>query len=346
MTKKPILILKIGTASITLKNGSLDEPVMVEVARQIAQLHPQYRIVIVSSGAVGTGRRFLPGFSGSITDRKAAAAIGNPILINKYGQFLAPYGISIAQSLCERQHFSNRNQFLQLRDTFETLWDNEIIPIANENDVVSNLELKFSDNDELATLLAVGFGAELLLLGTSVPGVLDREGKVVPEISHIDGTILGLADRSKSSSGLGGMISKLTFARLATQMGIKVVIFGLKSSDNILKAVREETGTICLPQESSLSTRNKWLASSSLVSGRVVVDEGAYKALLKRKSLLAVGVIDIPGGFSSGEVIEITYENEVPFAVARARISSEELKKKRNTHNLEVAHADDIVLIN
>ena len=226
--EKPVAILKVGTASITTNSGELNQAAMVEIARQIGSLHSQFNWIVVSSGAVGNGKNFLNSYNGSIIERKAAAAIGNPILLQKYAQFLSPYGICIAQSLCERSHFSNEKQFGQLKQTFIELWKNGVIPIANENDVVSNLELKFSDNDELATLLAVGFSAELLLLGTSVDGVIGSEGVTIPLISNIDESILSLATNTTSTSGLGGMISKLTFARLATKMGIETVIFDIR----------------------------------------------------------------------------------------------------------------------
>lgn len=341
----PLLVLKIGTSSITKSNGTLDEPVIISIAQQIAQLHQYYRIVIVSSGAVGTGRKFLPNYSGNIIERKAAAAIGNPILLNKYSTFFAPYGMAIAQSLCERQHFSNRTQFLQLKATFEELWKNNIIPIANENDVVSNLELKFSDNDELATLIAVGFGASVLLLGTSVAGVLDENDQIIPQINTFDHKTMGLARQEKSTLGLGGMISKLTFARLATRMGIKVVIFGTQTSNGILQAVEGKTGTICTPQTCTNSARQKWLASGSLVTGRIQVDAGAYQALQNRRSLLAVGILQIAGSFEKGEVVEVTDSNNLVFAVARTKLSSQQIEASLKQQNLNIAHADDIVLL-
>ena len=135
--KKPILILKIGTAAITKNDGDLDQVAMVEIARQVAQIHKSYNIIMVSSGAVGNGKNFLKTYEGKITERKAAAAIGNPMLVNKYAQFFSPYEITIAQSLCERHHFSSKVQFGQLKETFQELWRNDIIPIANENDVVT-----------------------------------------------------------------------------------------------------------------------------------------------------------------------------------------------------------------
>ncbi|RZM22829.1 MAG: glutamate 5-kinase, partial [Pedobacter sp.] len=249
------------------------------------------------------------------------------------------------QSLCERQHFSNRTQFLQLKETYEELWKNGVIPIANENDVVSNLELKFSDNDELATLLGVGFGASLILLGTSVPGVLDKDGNVVERIDSINNEIFSLANKKTSEVGLGGMTSKLTFAHLASTMGIKVVIFGVRTPDGIVKAVRGETGTVCTPKNCSIPARNKWLASGSLVTGRLMIDGGACEAIRKRKSLLAVGVQSVVTPFANGEIFEIIDDQSSIVAVALAKISSDMISHDSRQHNLEIANASDIVIL-
>ena len=332
---KPILVLKFGTASITTTDGELDELVIEEIARQVALIHKEYDLVIVSSGAVAAGKKFLKNYGGTLNEKKAAASVGNPLLLNIYAKYFSSHGIAIAQSLCERHHFSNRDQFLQLKRTYEELWASNIIPIANENDVVSNLELKFSDNDELATLIAVGFGASQVLFSTSVPGVLDGNGKVITE----------LANKEKSASGLGGMTSKLNFARLANQMGIRVVIFGIRTDNGILKALEGSTGTLCLPQKSDLSARKKWLASGSLVRGRIQIDAGACKALKDRHSLLAVGIKKVLTGFENGEIIEILDEDNNAVAVAISKIDSTTLTKNTKVKNLEVAHADNIVLL-
>ncbi|WP_276359405.1 glutamate 5-kinase [Daejeonella sp. H1SJ63] len=342
---KPILVLKFGTASITTPKGELDELVIQDIARQVALIHDSYNLVIVSSGAVAAGKRFLKNYGATLNEKKAAASIGNPLLLNTYAKYFSAYGISIAQSLCERHHFSNRDQFLQLKRTYEELWKSNIIPIANENDVVSNLELKFSDNDELATLIAVGFGASQVLFSTSVPGVLDSEGKVIPELDTTDKKVLQLANKEKSASGLGGMTSKLNFARLANQMGIRVVIFGIRSENGIMNALDGKTGTLCHPQESNLPARKKWLASGSLVRGRIHVDAGAVKALLNRHSLLAVGISNVMSPFENGEIIEILDEENNVIAVAEAKIDSSVLKSGASLKNLEVAHADHIVLL-
>lgn len=341
---KPILVIKFGTASITLPSGEPDVTIISEVARQVSLLHPRYRIIIVSSGAVGAGKAYINDYKGTMTQRKAAASVGNPLLVGLYASYFAPNGIFIAQSLCERQHFANRNKFLQLKNTFEELWQNNIIPIVNENDVVSDRELKFSDNDELATLLAVGFGAETLMFCTSVGGLLDEGGNIIGNVSNVN-EVFKFVRTDKSFLGLGGMASKLTFAKLATRMGIKVFIFGMKQQDELLKALEGKAGTEMNPEKSTLSARNRWLGSGGLVSGRLHVDEGASKALLKRKSLLAVGVTEVTGDFEAGEIIEIYAPDDEMIAVARARETSDAIKVNLKTLNFEVAHANDIVLL-
>lgn len=342
---KPILVIKFGTASITHQTGELNEEILQEIARQISILHTDYQIVMVSSGAVGAGRGFIKDYKATISERKAAAAIGNPLLLAKYTQYFSKYNITVAQSLCERHHFSNRNQFLQLKETYQELWKNDVIPIANENDVVSNLELKFSDNDELATLIATGFGAETLLLCTTVGGLLDANKNIIPHIAKVDAEVFGFANDDKSSLGLGGMISKLTYTQLATRMGTRVVIFGMKTKDGILQANDNQNGTIFEPQIISLNARRKWLASGSIIAGKVQVDSGAVVALENRKSLLAVGIKKVIGNFEKGEVFEILDEKKNVVAIARAREKSEVISKNLNTQNFEVANADEIVVI-
>jgi glutamate 5-kinase len=341
---KPIIVLKFGSASITKPDGDLNQIVMVDVARQVAQLYDQYHIVIVSSGAVAAGKQFIQNYTGEITQRKAAAAIGNLLLLNKYAQFFAPYQIPIAQSLCERSHFANRDQFLQMKDTFQELWANGIVPIVNENDVVSSRELKFSDNDELATLIAVGFGAQTLLLCTSVGGLLDANGQIISRVANIN-DVFQFVRSDKSAVGLGGMSSKLTFAKRALRMGIEVVIFGMNEADGILKAMKKETGTAFAPDDNSLSARNRWLVSGSLVVGKIKIDDGAVRALQNRKSLLAVGIQEVEGDFEAGEVIEVTDSQNVVVAVAQARESSITIAQNLKTQNFEVANANDIVLL-
>ena len=339
---KSILVIKFGSSSITHSNGEVNEQTLEKIAAQVATLQPNFHIVLVSSGAVAAGKSVIKNYKGTLSERKAAAAVGNPLLIAKYNHYFQKYGIAIAQSLCERHHFSQREQFLQLKETYQELWKNGVIPIANENDVVSNVELKFSDNDELATLIATGFGAEKLLISTSVGGLLDEKGEIIRHVKKIDSDILSVVSSDTSSTGLGGMISKLTFTRLASRLGIKVVIFGLEQGRGIIDALEEKIGTVFEAQEASLTARQKWLATGSLIAGKAVLDKGAVKAIGQRKSLLSVGVIEYLGDFDKGEVIELLDISRNPVAIARARCSKSELQQA--VSSIEVAHADDIVI--
>ncbi len=341
---KPIIVIKFGTAAITQVSGEPDLNVMKKIAAEVASVHNRYHVIIVSSGAVGAGKAFIRNYKGTLSQRKAAASIGNPLLINIYSEVFKPYEIPIAQGLCERRHFASRSQFLQLKDTFEELWRNGVIPIVNENDVVSDRELRFSDNDELATLLAAGFGAEALMLCTSVGGVLDEEGNIIPKVNDVK-EVFRFVRTDKSFLGLGGMASKLTFAKLATRMGIRVVIFGMKETQGLLGALNGETGTELQSLKSTLSARNRWLGSGGLISGKLKVDAGAERAVLKRKSLLAVGVTEVLGDFESGEIVEVHNPSGEAIAVARARVASADLLQNLKTVNYEVAHANDIVIL-
>ncbi len=185
----------------------------------------------------------------------------------------------MAQALCERQHFSNRARFLQLKETFAEFWKNGILPIMNENDLVSNVELKFSDNDELATLTAIGFDAEALLLCTSVGGFLNADKQIIPVVEKVDSRILGFVQTGKSSLGLGGMLSKLTFTRLAVSLGIRVVICGLSGSASFSEALAGKTGTSFMARPSNLRARQKWAGERFYYFGQHLCRQGCGKSL-------------------------------------------------------------------
>ena len=342
--QKPVLVIKLGSAVITNINGSIDQTVIKKLAGAIAALNETYHIVLVSSGAVGSGKAFIKNYKGTLIERKAAAAVGNPILIQLYHKFFSKYGITVAQALCERHHFSNRMQFLQLKETFFEFWKNNILPVVNENDLVSNVELKFSDNDELATLIAIGFDAESLIICTSVGGFMNKEKKIIPFVEKIDNNILDYISEEKSHLGLGGMLSKLTFTRLATSLGIRVIISGLFGKNPFVDALSGRKGTTFKPQLSNLKARQKWLASGSITIGGILIDKGAEKALLNRKSLLTVGIKKVQGSFTAGEVIQLINEEEAIIGVAKVRLSAVEIKEQMLKKNSMAAHADDIVV--
>jgi glutamate 5-kinase len=342
--QKPVLVIKLGTAVLTNDKGEIVQATIRKVAAGIAELSANYHVILVSSGAVGSGRSFFARYKGTLAERKAAAAVGNPILIRHYQRHFSTYGIPVAQALCERQHFSSRPRFLQLKETFAEFWKNGILPIMNENDLVSNVELKFSDNDELATLTAIGFDAEALLLCTSVGGFLDAGKRIIPRVEKVDSRILGLVEKSKSSLGLGGMLSKLTFTRLACSLGIRVVICGLSGKNPFADALAGRAGSSFAPSLSNLKARQKWLASGSITLGSIFVDKGAARALEQRRSLLSVGISRIQGDFAQGEVVQLKDEDSTIIGVAKVKMDAVEMTAHLSSKNKVAAHADDIVL--
>jgi glutamate 5-kinase len=342
--QKPVLVIKLGTAVITDDKGVIVQPIIKKVAGEIASLSARYRIILVSSGAVGSGKAFVRNYKGTLIERKVAAAVGNPILIRYYEKWFSVYGIPVAQALCERHHFSSRSRFLQLKETFAEFWENGILPVMNENDLVSNVELKFSDNDELATLTAIGFDAETLIICTSVGGFMDPEMKIIPVVEKIDARVLGYVRTDKSSLGLGGMVSKLTFTRLANSLGIRVIICGLSGRTPLSGALDGAGGTVFKSQPSNLKARQKWLASGSITFGSIFVDKGAAKALRQRRSLLTVGIHKVQGKFAAGEVVQLMDDEENIIGVAKVRTGAAEVTASLASKNVVAAHADDIVI--
>lgn len=342
--QKPVLVIKLGTAVITGNSEVISHPVIKKVAASVNDLSKVYSIVLVSSGAVGSGKKYIADYKGTLAEKKAAAAIGNPILIQLYQKYFSSYNIPVAQALCERHHFSNRVQFLQLRETFHEFWRNGIIPVVNENDLVSNVELKFSDNDELATLIAIGFDAAVLIICTSVGGLMDDKKNIIRQVDKVDRKILSYVKKDKTSLGLGGMTSKLTFTRLASSLGIKVIICGLQGNDPFDMALKGNNGTTFTAQPSNLKARQKWLASGSITLGSITVDKGAVKALQLRKSLLTVGISKAIGKFGAGEVVQLMDEEENIIGVAKVKLGIAEILDNISKKNVTAAHADDIVI--
>jgi len=342
--EKPVLVIKIGSSIIADAKGNMDPAVIEKIAAEIAQLTNSYRVVLVSSGAVSSGKSFLKNYKGKLVERKAAAAIGNPILITAYSRLFAAYNIQVAQALFERHHFSSRYQFLQLKETIAELWKNGILTIVNENDFVSSHELKFSDNDELATLIAVAFNADTMILCTTSGGFLDASGNIIPQVKNIDGDLLQFLRDEKSKHGTGGMASKLSFTKLATSLGIRVIMCGIAGGASFSGAMQGREGTTFQAKRSTLKNRQKWLASGSITIGSVQIDDGAYEALCDRKSLLAIGVVKAQRPFSEGEVVELVRVSGEIIGVAKMKLSSIALEAQNSQRNVMAAHADDIVI--
>ncbi|PZP44201.1 MAG: glutamate 5-kinase [Pseudopedobacter saltans] len=342
---KQVLVVKVGSALLNNAKGNIDNRTIKTISDEIGSLSEKYNMVLVSSGSVSSGKKYIKGYKGSTLERKAASAIGNPLLLRMYGQYFSKQGKMVAQVLCERHHFSDRHLFLQMKNTFHEFWKNNIIPIVNENDMVSNFELRFSDNDELATLIAVGFDAQNLILCTSAGGFRDKTNNIVPLVDKIGPSVLELVRMEKSAVGLGGMLSKLTFSKLATSLGIQVVMCGLEGDKPIKRALTGTNGTVFLPKKTTLKSRNKWLASSSVTIGEIILDDGAVIAVSNRHSLLTVGVISVNGKFLAHEFVKLLDSDNNLLGVSKVKLSSKDILASLKTKHVLAAHADDIVLL-
>jgi len=173
---------------------------------------------------------------------------------------------------------------------------------------------------------------------------MNDEKRIIPVVEKIDNTILSYVSTEKSSLGLGGMVSKLTFTKLATSLGIRVIISGLDGPTPISTALAGIRGTTFRAKKSNLKARQKWLASGSITLGSISVDKGAEKALSNRKSLLTVGISNVNGDFAAGEVVQLINEDEVIIGVAKVKIEAEQITKKMSQKNALAAHSDDIVI--
>ncbi len=341
---KPVIVIKIGSSVIADPSGNIDPAVIEKIASELATISKTYNPILVSSGAVSSGKGSLKSYKGKLIERKAAAAVGNPILIDQYGKCFSRYDIRVAQALLERHHFSNRKQFVQLKDTIRELWKNGILTIVNENDFVSSHELKFSDNDELATLIAIALNAEILLLCTTAGGYRDDQDNIIEKVEEIESSLLGYLKNEKSSFGTGGMASKLSFTRLATSLGIRVVICGITSEEPFINALSGGSGTSFQPKHSSLKDRQKWLSSGSVTIGSIQIDDGAIEALNNRKNLLSIGIVLIQRPFLKGEVVQLVDANGAIAGVAKMKMGASEIDTTKTKRNKVAARADDIVM--
>ena len=292
---------------------------MLELVRQIASLHRQgLEIVVVSSGAVAAGREVL-GLAPQAHPQKGIpykqmlAAVGQNHLMRAWTDLFGIYGIPIAQTLLTRGDLANRQRYLNARNTLLALLDHGVITIINENDTVAVEEIRIGDNDNLSALVAGLVEADLLVLLTDTDGLYtadprtDPSAQLIPEVPRIDARLERLAGRPGSDRGVGGMVTKIQAARLATQAGAAVVIANGSAPDVLVRlAGGERLGTLFHPAADSPGSRQCWLASGLASRGRVQVDAGAARALLERgSSLLPAGITAVDGRFQRGDTVDI-----------------------------------------
>jgi glutamate 5-kinase len=359
------VVAKIGTSSLTNERGVVDREAVARLSDQTAAVRAAgHEILLVSSGAVSAGVAAvgLPVRPTDMPTLQALAAAGQSRLMELYNAEFARHGLVAAQVLVVPPDFVNRRQYLHARQTLHRLVELGCVPIINENDAIASDEIRWGDNDRIAALVSHLVSADLLVLLTDTPGLytsdprFDAAAELVERVT-VDDPILGIdAGRSGSNRGSGGMASKLAAARIASWSGVRAVIASAEREQVLLDAVEGHgpIGTTFDAHDRKLPARKLWIAFASGVSGTVVVDDGARRALVERNtSLLPAGVVEVRGNFVEGDTVEVeSLSGEV---VARGMVlvdaPTARIVAGRRTVDLpsdvahEVVHRDDLVVL-
>ena len=347
------IVVKLGTGVLTNSQKQPDPAQMEQLVAQVAELRRQGKdVVLVSSGAVGAGMGAL-GFNrrpAEISELQACAAVGQSRLMATYEKLFARFKLTVAQVLLTHEDLQHHERHLNARNTLIALLDRGVVPIINENDAVSLAELKFGDNDKLSALVASLLPADLLVILTTVDGVIENFGKAgartLPVIEKIDATVEAMAGGTDSATAVGGMATKIQAAQIAVRSGIPLVIASGRRKSTLARVVAgQDEGTLFVPRPAKMRGRKRWIAFFHRPKGALVVDDGARKALRESgRSLLPPGVARCEGCFDSGDVVRICDLNGTEFARGIARFSSTEISS-RQLSRIEVVHRDDLVIL-
>ncbi len=347
------IVIKLGTNVLRDDEGYVSLPRVYTFIEDIAHLvHDGKEVIVITSGAVGLGKKRLGLDDTQGTALKqACAAIGQSKLMSIYENGFDTYGLTAAQILLTEDDFSVRERYLSLRTTFNKLLELGTIPVINQNDTVSTLEIApryfkedmqvcFSDNDKLSALVASELDADLLIILSDIDGLYDSNPKLNPDakliksVEEVNDDILALAG-GVSDGGRGGMATKLQAARMVTRFGGKVLIANGKVPYVIKKIFEgEDLGTMFFPTDENLSDKKRWIGYATNIIGKIVVNDGAKKALIEElKSLLPIGVVEVINSFNKGDVISILDENHNEFARGIVNYDSDSCKKLVGSHS-------------
>lgn len=360
------IIVKVGSSSIVMSNGKFNHEFISKLISTISLLMKNNMdVVLVTSGAIAVGISKL-GLKKKPKDmalKQACAALGQASLMNEYEKYATIDNILCAQILVNHDDFENRHRMINLSNTFEALFENNILPIVNENDALSVDEIKVGDNDTLSSLLVNIVKADMLVLVSDIDGLYDKNPKVYSDakkidvVNKIDSTIEEMATCSTTNVGTGGMITKIKAGIIATNAGCDMVII---SNDDINKLDKllngESIGTLFVSNEKILKSKEHWMIFNTYSKGSIVVDSGACLALKDRKSLLATGIKSISGEFEAGSVIIIEDESNNIIGKGITNFSSSQIQLVIGKHNEdvrttlksnkdEIIHASMLVLI-
>ena len=307
------IVIKIGTTSLMQGRKTISIDFMDSVAEQVKALKDEGKeILIVTSGAIGVGLKAMKvqANPNDIPIRQAAASVGQSILMQRWADSFQRQGMVVGQILMSLDTYSDRDSAINLNNTINSLLDNGVVPIFNENDAVCITEIKFGDNDTLSAIVASRTDADLLVILSDIDGLYDsdptknKDAKLVPEVRNVDDSIRAMAGDSSTGLGTGGMRTKLDAAVICKDAGCSMIIASSKVPDVIYRTVTgDDIGTIFV-SDNEMSKKRRWIKAAH-PSGRIIIDEGAVKAVTDHKSLLPVGICSIEGTFDKGEVVEI-----------------------------------------
>jgi glutamate 5-kinase len=347
------LVVKLGTGVLTDSRKQLDPAQLEQIVAQVAaQRRAGREVILVTSGAVGAGMGAL-GHEIRPTDlaeKQACAAVGQSRLMATYEKLFAAHELIVAQVLLTHDDLEHHDRHLAARNTLVTLLKHGVVPIINENDAVSSTEIKFGDNDKLSALVASLLPADLLVILTTVDGVIENFSKKDPKtiniIEQIDGQIEKIAGGTTSATAVGGMASKVQAAKIVIRSGIPMVIASGKKKGALGRVLAgEDEGTLFVPQPDRLQSRKRWIAFFHHPKGALFVDNGAKLALREKgRSLLPPGVARCEGEFAAGDVVRICDLDGTEFARGIAKFDSAAVRA-RNLPKQELVHRDDLVIL-
>ena len=362
-----LVIVKIGSSSVVNTDNGLNLELIENISAQVAKLIKNgHKVVLVSSGAVALGITHLADSNNikkeDLSVKQALAAVGQFKLMEAYSDAFSSHDVLVGQVLLTPNDFIHRNQYLNAKNTLTTLLSMDILPIINENDAVATDEIRFSDNDRIAALVANMLKADLLILLTDISGMftsdpsVDEGATLIKEINELTDRIHSMASDTNSSIGSGGMVAKLAAAKIATWSGVKVIIGGANQKDILTNIVLENKvlGTVIHPKVQKLNARKLWIAFAKASHGSVEIDQGALDAILSSNgSLLPKGVTNVGGEFEVGDAIDVISDAGKEIAKGIAKISSvdmiEYLSQKNSEESLnlntELIHRDDLVIL-
>ena len=354
--KKLVVTIKIGSNVITNSLGFPDEQVIVNISRQIKILRNEgHQILLITSGAVAAGRSIYQFHkkTDTVVQRQVLAAIGQVKLISLYKEAFDQQGIICSQVLVTKEDFKSRSHYLNMKNCLSALLSNQIVPVINENDVISVTELMFTDNDELAGLVSAMTNTDMLIILTNVDGVYDGDPALpgTTLIHTYDAAKINLTDISagkKSGFGRGGILTKCQTSEKIAGMGIPVHIANGRTEDIVLRILNDERIGTRFPAKKVTSNFKKYMAHAyEEPKGKVVINAGAKVILLSdnAKSLLPIGITHVVGKFKKGDIIRIVDEKDHEIGLGLARYGFKKAKEVTGLKNQKpIIHYDHLYL--